>query len=173
MYVSLNKPTLYLKTDNRRRTGNPGLMSLWKPFSLSFLKVCPQTMGGTGQRGVFHFQIAAFSNGVMCLATHTRSPELAVFLLKFFLSVSSLANSLLFPWLTRNRGLPSPFRLRKAIASHCLGETEQDPMLLPPVSSACPLSAENFSQRISLIREMRACIKQSSETKWWKCTHEA
>ena len=33
-------------------------------------------------------------------------------------------------------------------------------MVLPPVSSACPLSAENFSQRISLIREMRACGNQ-------------
>ena len=129
MCVSPNKPTLYLKTENRRRTGNPGLMSLWKPFSLSFLKVCPQTMGGTGQRGIFHLQTAAFSNGVMCLEAkffcncpwqHTRSPELAVFLLKFFLNVSSLATSLLLPWLTRNLGLPNPFRLRKAVFFHCV-----------------------------------------------------
>ena len=43
-------------------------------------------------------------------------------------------------------------------------ETEQDHM-----SPACLLSVENFSQRISLIREMRTCRnkgKQSKETKW-------
>ena len=35
-------------------------------------------------------------------------------------------------------------------------ETEQDPIVLAPtVSSACLLSMESFSQRISLIREVR------------------
>ena len=34
-------------------------------------------------------------------------------------------------------------------------ETEQDPMDLPHMSSACLLSVENFGQIISLIREMR------------------
>ena len=40
-------------------------------------------------------------------------------------------------------------------------ETEQDPVVLAPclpsMSSACLLYVENFSQRISLIREMRTC----------------
>ena len=34
-------------------------------------------------------------------------------------------------------------------------ETDQDPMVHPPMSSAYLLSVENFSQRVSLIREMR------------------
>ena len=47
-------------------------------------------------------------------------------------------------------------------------EMEQEPLVLAfTMSSACLLSVENFSQRISLIREMRACRnkgKQSKET---------
>ena len=40
--------------------------------------------------------------------------------------------------------------------------TKQDPMMpsqdrTPPMSSACLLSVENFSQRINLIREVRKC----------------
>ena len=49
----------------------------------------------------------------------------------------------------------------------CPSETERDLVVLPPMSSAGLLSVENFSQRISLIREMRACRnkgKQSKET---------
>jgi len=46
--------------------------------------------------------------------------------------------------------------------------SQQDPLVLAfTMSSACLLSVENFSQRISLIREMRACRnkgKQSKET---------
>ena len=54
-----------------------------------------------------------------------------------------------------------------------MNEAEQHPMVLgtslhaTPMSSACLLSVENCSQRISLIREMRACRnkgKQSKET---------
>ena len=38
----------------------------------------------------------------------------------------------------------------------CPNETRQDPMILAPsMSSACLLPVENFSQRESLIREMR------------------
>ena len=46
------------------------------------------------------------------------------------------------------------------------GAMEQDPMP-PPMSSACLLSMENFSQRISLIREMRnsAREKENSQKK--------
>ena len=43
-------------------------------------------------------------------------------------------------------------------------ETEQDPMVLPHMSSDCLLSVENFGQRISLIREMRnANTKENSQ----------
>ena len=44
-------------------------------------------------------------------------------------------------------------------------ETEQDPIVLAPtVSSACLLSMESFSQRISLIREVRnADTKENSQ----------
>ena len=48
---------------------------------------------------------------------------------------------------------------------------EQDHMVLatptsPPMSSACVLPVENFSQRISLIREMRkAETKENSQRK--------
>ena len=48
-------------------------------------------------------------------------------------------------------------------------ETEQDPIVLPhnTVSSACLLSVESFSQKVSLIREMRCWNKgkQSKESK--------
>ena len=44
---------------------------------------------------------------------------------------------------------------------------EQDPMVLapPPMSSACRLPMENFSQRISLIREMRTYKNKGKQTK--------
>ena len=46
----------------------------------------------------------------------------------------------------------------------CPSETERDLVVLPPMSSAGLLSVENFSQRISLIREMRnAETKENSQ----------
>ena len=41
-------------------------------------------------------------------------------------------------------------------SNFCLGETEQDPVVpVPTPLVLCLLSVENFSQRTSLIREMR------------------
>ena len=46
-------------------------------------------------------------------------------------------------------------------------EMEHNPTVLPPtsVSSACLLSVEHFSQRICLIREMRACRNKGKTVK--------
>ena len=48
-----------------------------------------------------------------------------------------------------------------------MGKTETDPMVPtcpPPTSSACLLSVESFSQRVSLIREVRnAETKENSQ----------
>ena len=50
--------------------------------------------------------------------------------------------------------------------SHSYYGMEQDAMVLPhnPISSACLLSVENFSQRVNLIREVRnADTKENSQ----------